>query len=128
MKQLFKTYGHLTFIDGSYCLNDDDFPVILFVVSDHNRESRIVGFSIVACERQIIMDVVLDHFKQFNDTSTIKIAMIDKDLKEESAITKAFPDAKIVYCFWHVEKCFARKKKRTVWSCKRLCSKNDYKR
>ena len=29
--------------------------------------------------------------------------MIDKDLKEESAILKLFPDVQILYCFWHNE-------------------------
>ena len=27
--------------------------------------------------------------------------MIDKDLKEDAAISEAFPNAIILYCFWH---------------------------
>ena len=34
--------------------------------------------------------------------------MIDKDLKEESAILKSFPMAQIRYCFWHNEKTFRK--------------------
>ena len=39
--------------------------------------------------------------------------MIDKDLKDDAAITEAFPHALILYCFWHVEKIFQRKYKST---------------
>jgi hypothetical protein len=34
--------------------------------------------------------------------------MIDKDLKEDSAIAKAFPNARVLYCFWHNEKTFRK--------------------
>ena len=53
MKSLFKTYSSVTFIDGTYLLNQENFPVINFVVTDHNRQSRVVAFALVACERQI---------------------------------------------------------------------------
>ena len=47
-----------------YKINKKNFPVIIFVVTDHNRQSRIVAFAIVACECLVILDVILDHFKK----------------------------------------------------------------
>ncbi len=108
MRDLFKTYGNVLFIDGTYKLNKVNYPCVVFVVTDHNRESRVVGFALIAFERQLIVDVVLDYFKQLNDTSHLKAVMIDKDLKEDSAISKAFPDARILNCFWHNEKTFKK--------------------
>ena len=40
MKSLFKTYTSVTFIDGTYLLNQENFPVINFVVTDHNRHQE----------------------------------------------------------------------------------------
>ncbi len=63
MKNIFKTYGSIMFIDGTYKLNNQHFPVINFVVTDHNRKSRVVGFAVVACERLVILKCILDYFK-----------------------------------------------------------------
>jgi hypothetical protein len=109
MRRIFSTYSKVTFIDGTYVLNKENFPCINFVVTDHNREARVVAFALVACERQIVVDIVLDYFKKLNNTSTVEIAMIDKDLKEDSAISKAFPNAAVLYCFWHNENTFRQR-------------------
>jgi hypothetical protein len=34
--------------------------------------------------------------------------MIDKDLKEDDMLSKNFPHATILYCFWHVLKTFKK--------------------
>ena len=65
MKSLFKTYSTITFIDGTYSLNKENFPCINFVVTDHNRQSRVVAFAIAACERQIVIDIILNYFSKF---------------------------------------------------------------
>jgi hypothetical protein len=49
------------FIDGTYKVNRKNFPLIIFVVT--NRQLRIVGVLIVACERLVILDVVLEILK-----------------------------------------------------------------
>jgi hypothetical protein len=117
MRSLFQTYGTIMFIDGTYKVNRKNFPVIIFVVTDNNRQSRIVGVAIVACERLVILDVVLEHFKKLNNTTSLKYVMIDKDLKEESAILKSFPMAQIVYCFWHNEKTFRKMFSNETFNC-----------
>ncbi len=108
MKNLFKTYGTILFIDGTYKLNKNNYPVIIFIVTDNNRASRIVGFAIIAYERMNIINTLLEMFAELNETSIIKYCMIDKDLKEDAALTNVFPNAKILYCFWHVEKIFMK--------------------
>jgi hypothetical protein len=74
---------------------------VVFVVADHNLKSRIVGFALVAFERQLVIDTVFGFFAKLNDTSDLRAVMIDKDLKEDSAISKAMPNARILYCLWH---------------------------
>jgi ribonucleotide reductase beta subunit family protein with ferritin-like domain len=41
----------------------ENFPCINFVVTDHNREARVGAFALVACERQIVVDIVLDYLR-----------------------------------------------------------------
>ena len=55
-----------------------------------------MGFALIACERLIILEIILDHFKSMNNTAIIKYAMIDKDLQEDAAIMKSFPEARIL--------------------------------
>ena len=56
------------------------------MITNHDRKSRVVAFALVACERQIIIDTVLNYFKILNENSSVNKAMIDKDLKEDSAL------------------------------------------
>ena len=75
--------------------------MVNFVITNHDRKSRVVAFALVACERQIIIDTVLNYFKILNENSSVNKAMIDKDLKEDFATQKAFP--KSLYFSWHNE-------------------------
>jgi hypothetical protein len=34
--------------------------------------------------------------------------MIDKDLKEEAVVSETFPNAQILYCFWHNQNTFKK--------------------
>ena len=72
MKSLFQTYGAITCIDGTYNINKQHFPCINFVVTDHNRQSRVVAYALLTCERLAIMNIVLQYFKLLNDTDLIR--------------------------------------------------------
>ena len=45
MKNFFKTYSSVTFIDVTCLFNQKNFPVVNFVVKDHNRQSIIFAFT-----------------------------------------------------------------------------------
>jgi len=111
MRNLIQTFGEILFVDGTYKLNKHNYPVILFIVTDQNRHSRIVGVAIIAFERQLVLKCILDFFKSLNETKVIKYIMIDKDLKEDNVLSEAIPHATLLYCFWHVEKIFIRRYK-----------------
>jgi hypothetical protein len=117
MRNIFQTYGTELFVDSTFNLNRNDFPCVVFAVADHNRQSRVVGFALVAYERQIIIDSVLEFFAKLNDMTILQAVMIDKDLKEDSAITKAFPQARVLYCNWHTEKTFRKRFNKTTADC-----------
>ena len=60
---------------------------------------------------------MLNYFEIQNETSSVKVAMIDKDLKEDSAIQKAFPEAQVLYCTWHNENTFKKHFKGDTFEC-----------
>lgn len=111
MRCLLQTFGEILFVDGTYKLNKNNYPVILLIVTDQNRHSRVVGVAIIAFERQLVLKIIIDFFKSLNDTKVIKYVMIDKDLKEDNVLSEAFPNSRLLYCFWHVEKIFKRRYK-----------------
>ena len=119
MRSLFKTYGTMLFIDFTYKLNHNNYPFIVFIVTDNNRNSRIVGFALVAYERISVMQIILNYFKTLNESQDLQVVMIDKDLKEETVIQETYPNVHILYCFWHVQNTFKKKFKNS------FNSKND---
>ena len=102
MKNFFKTYSSVTFIDVTCLFNQENFPVVNFVVKDHNRQS-------------ITIDAVLNYFEILDNTSTVMMVLIDKDLKEGFAAQKAFP--KSLYFSWHNENTLKKNFKGDSFEC-----------
>ena len=64
------------------------------------------------------LEKVLEYFCNFNDTSRIKIVMVDKDLSIINVLKCKLPNAKILLCKFHVMKYF--KKKISDLDCKNI--------
>lgn len=79
-------------------------------IQDNNKTSYIVAAAILAYERLELIDTVFKFFKQENQKNLhiTKSIMIDKDLKEDKVLKTNFPDARILFFFWHVQKIFSR--------------------
>jgi hypothetical protein len=48
MKNLYKQYGQVLFVDGTYKLNQNRYPVYLFVVQDRHGKSQVVAAAITS--------------------------------------------------------------------------------
>ena len=48
MKNLYKQYGQVLFVDGTYKLNQNKYPVYLFVVQDRHRNSQVVAAAVTS--------------------------------------------------------------------------------
>ncbi|XP_065902182.1 zinc finger SWIM domain-containing protein 3-like isoform X1 [Dysidea avara] len=109
MKNTFKSYPELLFIDATYKLNDLQIPLYVLLAVDGNGESEIVCLWIVQCEDKEIIASLLVEFKQHNDSrSLIKCVMSDKDMTERNVIKEHFPQANLLICLFHTMRTFKR--------------------
>ena len=109
MKKLYAEYGVIFFIDGTYSLNDNNYPVYLITVRDCNGNSQVVAFALVAYERQLVLDKFMELFSKMNTVTKTKTIMIDKDLTEYNVLSKYIPNADIFFCKFHCVQTFNRK-------------------
>lgn len=108
MKKLYSQYGEILFIDGTYSLNKNNYPLYLIAVRDCNGNSQVVAFAIVAYERQLILDKFIELFSKMNPMEKTFSIMIDKDLTEWNVLSKYIPNAGIYFCKFHCEQIFSR--------------------
>ncbi|CAF1099015.1 unnamed protein product, partial [Brachionus calyciflorus] len=108
MKDMYIKYPEILFIDGTYSLNRNNYPLYLFVVRDSNGNGQIVGFAIIAYERIHFLNTIFQCFADNQDVSATKAVMIDKDLTEWMLLKHHFISADIYLCKFHCIKIFER--------------------
>lgn len=110
MKKLYSKYGSILFVDSTYKLNRNKYPCMIIAIQDQDRVSYIVAAALLAYERMELTDAIIKFFikenaKYINQT---RLIMIDKDLKEDKILKDNFPNAQLLFCFWHVQKIFKK--------------------
>lgn len=90
MKELYRKFGQILFIDGTYKLNRNNYPVYVIAVQDNHGNSQIIAIAITAYERIVSIRSIFDRFVSTNDISITKTIMIDKDLKEFAVLRVSF--------------------------------------
>ena len=109
MKNTFRSYPELLFIDATYKLNDLRMPLYVILAVDGNGESEVVCLWIVQCEDKETITSLLVEFKKHNDEwSLIKCIMSDKDMTERNVMKEQFPQANLLICRFHTLRTFRR--------------------
>ena len=84
-------------------------PLYVFLICDENGQSEIIAACLVASEQRAIINEMIGTFQKYNVAWTeTKVIMIDKDIIEKDVLAKAFPDATLQLCPFHVLRCFGR--------------------
>jgi hypothetical protein len=106
MRRDFEKFGSILFIDGTYNLTNRKYVLYPFHVIDEHKNSRLVGWALVSCEKQYILEEMLSLFKDANPTANelLRYVIIDKNFTEMAALNKIFPAAKIIICQFHAMK------------------------
>ena len=109
MKEMFSAYPELLLLDATYKLNDLCMPVFLQLIEDGNGESEVVSVFVVATEDKETLLSLLDIFKKHNSAwSLTQTVLTDKDFVERLVYTKAFPQAQLQLCLFHVLRSMSR--------------------
>ena len=109
MKEVFKAYPELIFVDATYKLLNLGFPTFLILSEDSNGQSEISAVCLLASEDGDSIKWMFDTFKRHNDRwEAICIVMADKDLKERDVIKQCLPNAVVLICLFHTLRTFRR--------------------
>lgn len=102
MKQCFKAYPEIIFLDATYKLLELGLPVYILLCEDSNGLSEIVFVCLLVSEDQESMVWMMDTFKSQNpEWSKISIVMADKDIGERDVVKAALPSALVLICLFH---------------------------
>jgi hypothetical protein len=91
MQKIYKKFGRILYVDGTYKLNDKGGFLYLFTVEDSNNNSQIVAAALTASyEKHICLKAILKIFSNLNDNSITDYVMIDKDPLEQAVFKVCF--------------------------------------
>ena len=109
MKEVFKAYPELIFVDATDKLLNLGFLTFLILSEDSNGESEISTVCLLASEDGDSIKCMFDTFKQHNDRwEATRVVMADKDLKERDIIKQCLPNAIVLICLFHTLRTFRR--------------------
>ena len=110
IKHTFSVFPEMLFIDPTHKLNSLWMPLYVFLVCDGNGQSEIVASCLVVSEQRPIIGKMITTFHKHNPIWTkTNVIMTDKDMTERDVIQKAFPNATLQLCLFHVLRCFRLK-------------------
>jgi hypothetical protein len=102
MKEKYRKFGHVLFVDSTYKLNIERFPLLVFLVEDGVGCGVPVLFSFVQHETANILTSVLKWFCEQNDISITNVIVVDKDIKLLNVLKDFFQQSTVLLCLFHV--------------------------
>ena len=109
MKEMFEKSPNMIFMDNTYNVNIEGYPLNVILVDDENGNGKPVAYTYMRRETKENLTRVMEIFGEYNDISKINVVMIDKDLTEISVLREKLPNAHIQLCSFHVIKYFKTK-------------------
>ncbi|GMF51902.1 unnamed protein product [Phytophthora fragariaefolia] len=105
MRELFHRFPEVVMIDATYGTNLSKYKVFSIMAYDALGKGQFVQHAVIPNERIPTLSMTLEEFKRNNPAwSRINCILINKDFGEISVLKKAFPDARLLLCQFHVLK------------------------
>ena len=73
MKSLYKEFGEILFFDATYNLNINNYANYNFVVQDCHGRAELIATALVAYEREVSLNDIIEHFLAENDINHTKV-------------------------------------------------------
>lgn len=109
MTSIFDKYPEVVLYDATYKMNDREMPLFLQSVVDGNGITEIVTLAICKSESRVVIEFVLDCFKEENPSWTkIRCVIGDKDFADRVVYKEKFVGAVLQICLFHVLRTFNR--------------------
>ena len=105
--RLYEKFPEVVMIDGTYNVNASRMPMYSFMIEDGNGHGRTVFYAATTDESAQHLSAIIQGFKQCHSSySNTKVVIIDKDFTELSVLREELPNTTILFCQFHVIKCF----------------------
>ena len=109
MRSNFHSFPEVVLVDATYKLTNLCMPVYLMLCIDGNGQSEIVACCVTSLETEDGMTAMADSFKKHNARwEKVAMVMTDKDMTERTVFGRAFPNATMHLCLFHVLRSFRR--------------------
>ena len=109
MKDHFRKYPEILFMDTTYNVNIEGHPLFAALAEDGGGRGKPVAYCYIRSEIKENFHKVLEKDCEHNNVTGVRIVMVDKDLNEMNAIKEHIPNATILLCKFHVMKYFKKK-------------------
>lgn len=109
MGALFDKYPEVLLYDATHGLNNRRMPLFLQLIIDGNGQTEIVSIWFCKSESRVVIDSMLDSFKELNPSWTkVRCIIADKDFVDRDVYKQKFPAAALQICLFHVLRTFYR--------------------
>lgn len=109
MTLIFDTYPEVVLYDATYKMNDREMPLFIQSVVDGNGITEIVTLAICRSESKVVIEFVLDCFKEENPSWTkIRCVIGDKDFADRVVYKEKLAGVVLQICLFHVLRTFNR--------------------
>jgi zinc finger SWIM domain-containing protein 3 len=109
MQSNFRSFPEVVMVDATYKLTNLRMPVYLMLCIDGNGQSEIVACCVTSLETEDGMTAMANAFKKHNSRwDQVAMVMTDKDMTERTVFERAFPNATMHLCLFHVFRSFRR--------------------
>lgn len=107
LQRLYEKFPEVLMIDGTYNVNASRMPLYSFMIEDGNGHGRTIFYAATTDESTQNLTAIIQAFKQCHPAYVhTKVCIIDKDFTELAVLKEEFPDTTILFCQFHVIKCF----------------------
>ena len=104
---LYEKFPEVVMINGTYNVNASRMPLYSFMIENGNGHGRTVFYAATTDESAQHLSAIIQGFKQCHPSySNTKVVIIDKDFTELSVLIEELPNTTILFCQFHVIKCF----------------------
>ncbi|XP_065639408.1 uncharacterized protein LOC124809334 [Hydra vulgaris] len=104
MKEKYKRYGEVVFVDTTYKVNIERFPLLVFLVEDGLGFGVPVLFAFVQHETIDNFKWVVEWFCLQNNNIITKVIIVDKDIGLINVLSPTFLHSSVLLCRFHVIK------------------------
>ncbi|KZR99524.1 Uncharacterized protein APZ42_004573, partial [Daphnia magna] len=100
-RELFKKFGEVVEIDGTYKVDKAGMPLYTIVIEDNFGIGQPICYMFLREETTASIFAGLEIFAKHNDVSKTKVVLTDKDCKEMNAVERIFTSASLKLCLFH---------------------------